>query len=197
MEFLCRIDWVAISAIATLCMAVVTFFALRQNKKQLNELTRQWRYEHSARLDFNIEVQRHMYCLKVQNAGKSVAEIKSIEINDEFLKIMPQRYRVHLEKALCWNTLRIASGVTKFYWLCLANFDNVADNEKKDYLSLISTPIKIKTIFADDSVQEFEFTIGDYLYLGEAFTIESDVAIALSKIETKLESLFKKHIKIP
>lgn len=44
-------DWfVALSAIATLFMAGVTYLSLRQNKEQLNELKRQWEEQNSPRI---------------------------------------------------------------------------------------------------------------------------------------------------
>ena len=193
---LCKIDWVAISAIVTFLMAIAAFWALYENRKQLNELKRQWQEEHKARLEFDIEIQRHMFCLKMQNIGKSVAEIKKIEINEEFLEKMPDNReylydREHLKTALRSNSLRIASGATKYYPLCMAYIENVPYSLRNEYPTLISTPIKITYTLADNSVHKYEFKINDYLYLGEALTIESDVAIALNKIE----SLFRKHIK--
>lgn len=44
-------DWfVALSAIATLFMAGVTYGSLRQNKEQLNELKRQWEEQNTPRI---------------------------------------------------------------------------------------------------------------------------------------------------
>ena len=200
MEFLCRIDWVAVSAIVTFLMAIAAFWALYENRKQLNELKRQWQEERKAQLDFSIEIQRFasrcfksqcsMFCLKMQNVGKTVAKIKKVDINKDFLEKMPQDYRVHIETAFS-NPLRIAPSVTKHYWLCLANIDDVSKSEKDKYLSFISTPFRITSTFDDGSVQEFEFTISNYLYLGEAVTIETDIVKASKRIEEQLKKLVK------
>ena len=53
-DFKLPIDWVAISAIATALMTIVTFFTLIQNRKQLNELKRQWHEANNAKLIFSI-----------------------------------------------------------------------------------------------------------------------------------------------
>lgn len=47
---LCTIDWVAIGSIATGLMAIVTLHSLRQNRKQLTELKRQWDEQNKLRL---------------------------------------------------------------------------------------------------------------------------------------------------
>lgn len=47
---LCTMDWVAIGAIATGLMAIVTLYSLIQNRKQLTELKRQWDEQNKLRL---------------------------------------------------------------------------------------------------------------------------------------------------
>jgi len=46
-----QIDWMAISAIATLIMALATFLALWQSRKQLAEMKRQWDEEQKPNID--------------------------------------------------------------------------------------------------------------------------------------------------
>ena len=183
------VDWVAISALATFFMAVATFVTLYQNKKQLKELKRQWQYEHSAQLDFCIEIQSFIFCLKMQNIGKSAAKIKQIHINNDFLEVMPQKNRVHLETGLCSNPLIIAPNMMKYYLLIIANIEEITLEEREKYLTLLSTPLRITATYFDGSTQYFEFIINDFLYLGEALKIENDVALALKKIESQLRQI--------
>lgn len=69
------IDWVAISAVATALMTLVTFFTLIQNRKQLNELKRQWHEANNAKLIFSIIItDNYLICLEVKNIGNSIAK---------------------------------------------------------------------------------------------------------------------------
>ena len=80
------LDWVAISAVATALMTLVTFFTLIQNRKQLNELKRQWHEANNAKLIFSIVIiHDFMICLDVKHIGNSVAENIMFSINDSFL----------------------------------------------------------------------------------------------------------------
>ncbi len=65
----CNIDWTAVSAIATLIMAIATFFTIRQNKKQLDEMKRQWSEERKPRIRLSIENYGIHCYLKVENLG--------------------------------------------------------------------------------------------------------------------------------
>ena len=196
MEFdLCKIDWVAISAIVTFLMAIAAFWALYENRKQLNELKRQWQEEHKARLNFSIEVQSHFFYLKMGNTGRSVVEIRKVEINEEFLEKMVRPLREHLEAALCSDSLKIAGGMTRYFGLCLRSGDNaLSEKDKNDHSLLLSTPLKIKATLVDYSVQEYEFTIQDYLYLANSVPFESDVAKALNEIGKIVQKI---HQKLP
>ncbi|MDR2908169.1 MAG: hypothetical protein LBU91_09315 [Bacteroidales bacterium] len=169
--------WVALSAGATVLMAIATFVTLRQNRKQLNELKKQWQEEHKANIQFSIEIVATIFFLKIENTGKSVAEIKRIQINSEFIDKMTTPYL----KNLYARPLRIMPGVSKIYFLCPAG-----DN---DLLELKSTPIKITTIFYNEIVQYDEFTINDYAYMGTSAKIENNVERALKGIEKQLNKI--------
>ena len=85
-DFKLPIDWVAISAIATALMTLVTFFTLIQNRKQLNELKRQWHEANNAKLIFSIIIiDNFLICLEVKNIGNSLAKDIKFTINDSFL----------------------------------------------------------------------------------------------------------------
>lgn len=79
----CNIDWAAVSAIATLVMAIATFFTIRQSRKQLDEMKRQWDEERKPRIRLSIE-NYGMHCyLKVENLGL-------VQANNVKLSIDPQ-----------------------------------------------------------------------------------------------------------
>ncbi len=65
------LDWVAISAIITLLMAIATFCSLWQNRKQLNELKRQWEEVHKP----------HVIAVLCRYSSKCYVVIKNISNN--------------------------------------------------------------------------------------------------------------------
>lgn len=102
MEWLCMIDWVAVSAVATLVMAFTTFITIRQNQKQLNEMKRQWKEEHRPILCFNVMVYDQAYFLQIANIGNKDADNICISFNDEFisnLKPKIQQYFIALNNS--------------------------------------------------------------------------------------------------
>lgn len=62
---LCEIDWTAISAIASFVMILVTWLTLRQNKKQVNELNRQWKEQNRPKLSYSVIPSQKWYCFKI------------------------------------------------------------------------------------------------------------------------------------
>lgn len=82
------IDWTAVSAIATLLMTIATFVTIVYNRKQINEIQRQWREENKARLIFSIISDNGLFLLKIENIGKEVAYDTRISINNSFLDKM-------------------------------------------------------------------------------------------------------------
>lgn len=71
---LCKIDWVAVSAIVSMLMVVVTTVSLIQNRNQLKQLKKQWLEEHRGRIILSIVVKDNAFLLKVENVGNSIAE---------------------------------------------------------------------------------------------------------------------------
>jgi len=84
-NFVLPLDWVSVSSIATMLMALATFFTLHQNRKQLNELKRQWKDMHDPKLIFSIISAEGMFHLKIKNIGQSVAFNIRFEICDSFI----------------------------------------------------------------------------------------------------------------
>jgi len=184
---LCTIDWVAVSAIATTFMVFATFLTLYQNKKQLNELKRQWQEEHNARLEFSIDMDENVFFLKVQNTGKSVANIKKIEINKEFIDEINFKEGI---LALCTRPLRIMPYNTNYYLL------SSKDRPETKLEKMKSTPIRITATYSNGLIQKEEFTINDYDYISPSIIIESNFEKTLKKIEEHLKKIKENEIKI-
>lgn len=110
---LCNIDWTAISAIATLVMAIATFFTLKQNAKQLKELKRQWQNDHKAIIEISLvhplyEIRHNInICLEVRNLGAETAENVIIGIPDDFLNGFPIMSVQRHAKEILGKTYRI------------------------------------------------------------------------------------------
>jgi len=84
MEFdLCKIDWIAISAIATAVMVFFTWRSLHQTKLQ-------WEKERRPHLVFSIEVIQQCYVLKISNTGKLPAFNIQMKFNESFINKLPE-----------------------------------------------------------------------------------------------------------
>ena len=88
---MCTIDWAAISAIVTALMMIATFYTVYQNKKQLNELKRQWEEENRPRIYPRIIIYNKAYYLEFFNSGKVDAFDVDISINQTFIKNLPEK----------------------------------------------------------------------------------------------------------
>lgn len=98
-----NIDWTAISAIATLLMAIATFITLRHSRKQLEEMKRQWSEEHKPIIEAKLvraPMNKHLgsTCIQLINYGKGNAENIRISFtesinNEHFKSLMEPRLR--------------------------------------------------------------------------------------------------------
>jgi len=80
---LCSIDWVAISALATAIMAVITGASLWQNRKQLDELKRQWKESTKPIVVLETKIENNTCYLKISNLGIFSVMIDSIAISEK------------------------------------------------------------------------------------------------------------------
>lgn len=82
------IDWVAIGAVATLLMVIVTWCTLRQNRKQLNELKRQWEEENRPSIEVYFlkesEISK-MARIEILNIGKRPATNITFHIDEKLV----------------------------------------------------------------------------------------------------------------
>lgn len=86
--YLYTIDWVAIGAIASFVMVIVTFVTLRQNKKQIDELKRQWDEQNRPDITFKIIQSDYFICLQILNVGNAKAYDIFFEFNKEFIDLL-------------------------------------------------------------------------------------------------------------
>lgn len=192
------LDWVAISAVATALMTLVTFLTLIQNRKQLNELKRQWHEANKAKLIFSIIfIDNFLLCLEVKNIGNSLAENIKFSINDSFLdKLIHPRLKetfVNLNKQsfflkpyekkqylLCHTR---SSGNTSHYKLYDTNIS--IEQSDKNYDELINEPIIIEGKYNNAEIINQEFKIKNFIT--HSIIDYDNITKGLNKIANALE----------
>lgn len=192
------IDWVAISAVATALMTLVTFLTLIQNRKQLNELKRQWHEANNAKLIFSIIfIDNFLICLEVKNIGNSLAENIKFSINDSFLdKLIHPRLKetfVNLNK----HSFFLKPNEKKQYLLChtrsgentshykLYDTDISIEQSDNNYDELINEPIIIKGKYNNTEIINQEFKIKNFLT--DSIVDYDNITKGLNKIANALE----------
>lgn len=196
-DFKLPIDWVAISAIATALMTLVTFFTLIQNRKQLNELKRQWHEANNAKLIFSIIIiDNFLICLEVKNIGNSIAKDIKFSINDSFLqKLIHSRLKetfVDLNK----HSFYLKPNEKKQYILCHTRSSETSHYElydtnisieesNKNYDELINEPIFIEGKYNNTEIINEEFKIKNFMT--ESIIDEDNITKGLNKIANVLE----------
>ncbi len=99
MEWIYKIEiWIGIiSALATSIMAIATFITIRQNKKQLKEMKRQWEEEHRPKIELYMTeggVNANKREIKLVNIGTTPARDVFLYIDNSWIKKIPLSDRV-------------------------------------------------------------------------------------------------------
>jgi len=106
---LCKIDWVAISAIASFAMVLITWFSLRQ-------MRRQWEEERRPNLNFSVELnQNTWYVLKISNTGKRDAYNINLRFNQVFIDNLINEQTKNIYRSLQDKPFTIETGSCKYY----------------------------------------------------------------------------------
>lgn len=79
---LCYIDWNSIAAIVSLIMVVLTGISLIHNRKQLQEIKRQWKEQNSPKLSCSLEKRSDSLILEIKNSSQVVAHGVSIRVEN-------------------------------------------------------------------------------------------------------------------
>ncbi len=82
---LCKIDWTAIAAVASLIMVIATFLTLLQNRRQVRELKRQWSEQNKPIIIYDIQEFGSWFFLVIKNIGNSPAYDFQIKLSGDFL----------------------------------------------------------------------------------------------------------------
>lgn len=76
------IDWSGVSAIVSFLMVVLTTISLIHNRKQLNELKRQWNEQNTPILSCSLEKSRDRLIIDVHNSSRVPAHKVKIQIDN-------------------------------------------------------------------------------------------------------------------
>ena len=114
--------WVTyIGAVASFAMVFITWWTLIQNKKQLNELKRQWEEQNRARISFSIISSQLWYDLKITNIGKENAFNINVKFNDNFINNISDNTFQNYFKELQNNPFSLEAGCSKYLTICRGN----------------------------------------------------------------------------
>ena len=177
-----NIDWTAISSIATLIMVVATFVSLRQNKRQLKEMKRQWYEEQRPRLNISVIISQRTYFLRIYNTGHSNAYNIKLSINDDFVSNIKDTYR-DVYKSLQSSPFFIEGGISKY--LLIGFCDEVCENWKNKTIDLnvkgqYCNQYQIdETLHMDEFINKMHFIVNDELtttigYIKKGLVVQND-----------------------
>ena len=130
--------WTALTAVGTIAMAVATFCSLRQNdkllvenKKQLEEMKRQWNEENKPKLEIKLVNSPNVFeldstSIQIYNYGKSLADNIKIIFDKSFIDSVPvESLRKHIDD-LQVKTYSVLPGNTIIIPFC--NFSDNINN---------------------------------------------------------------------
>lgn len=106
-----------LGAAASFIMIVYTSMSLRQNRKQLDEIKRQWNEERRARLVFSLAHKNDLIVLKVSNVGKEPAYNIKLRFSDEFIESLFVKYIRELYTSFTDKSFTIGASESKFFYL--------------------------------------------------------------------------------
>lgn len=170
---LCTIDWIAIGSIATGLMAIVTLYSLRQNRKQLNELKRQWNEQNKLRLFPSIVKKKGKSYLVLSNYSQVFANnIKlSVRKNSETTLDWFDKFQENLDRSI----LQLEPFSSKYM---MFNYTNWTDTIYDGHF--------VVSIMIDDKLYN-TFT----LYLSEFNVVEDSIASG-SDVESIVKDISRK-----
>ena len=176
--------WTALTAVGTIAMAIVTFCSLRQNdrlleenKKQLDEMKRQWEEDNKPQLDITLIESPGLYDLnstsiQIYNYGKSLANNVIVSFEEEFLKSIPVKSLQDYLYNLKTLKFRILPGRSIIIHFCNFKDNNkepgfvlcdkkISMDEKYELVNFLKTPFKLFVTY-DCINQETEEIILSY-----------------------------------
>lgn len=172
---LCTIDWIAIGSIATGLMAIVTLYSLRQNRKQLTELKRQWDEQNRLRLFPSIVKKNGKSYLVLSNYSQVFASnIKLSVTKDSETKLdWFDRFQENLNRSI----LQLEPYSSKYM---MFNYTNWAETTYDGHF--------VVSIMIDDKLYNtFTLNLSEFNVVEDLRTSDSDVESIVKDISRKLD----------
>ena len=198
-----QIDWIAVSAIATLIMAFATFLTLWHSRKQLEEMKRQWSEEHQPVIDAKyVKSPLKNYGIQLINNGKGEADNIKISFDLSTIENVPmcvtervgfiesQSYNLLPNRQIIISLIDIKNGDN-----CdIVNGDDISGSEMIKVVKFLRKSFTIKVHYGKD----YRFT-EDYTLDGKSFStpISTTIQEELNQIQNELSQtreLIIKHI---
>lgn len=113
-------DWLSFwviyfSALMSFAMVIITWYTLKQNKEQLDEIKRERKESQRARLVFDIIISQKAYFLRIRNIGKENAFNVSICVNEDFIQNLEDNDRVFFE--VIKQTFYVPTDIPKYFFI--------------------------------------------------------------------------------
>lgn len=106
-----------LSAAATFIMVIFTWLTLKQNGQQLEELKRQWKEDHRARLFFSIVSRQGIFMLKIANVGQETAYSIRLTFSDQFIEALLANSTKEIYRKLNGKSFIIEPNTNKYFYL--------------------------------------------------------------------------------
>lgn len=113
----------AISALATLGMAFIAFFTLRQNRKQLEAMKEQWLEDRKPIIEASLisppySFREYSLAIELANIGKTVAEDITIIFDEDFIKSYCNKSIEQHIRQICSQKYHLAPNERTFLTIC-------------------------------------------------------------------------------
>lgn len=204
--------WTALSAVATAVMVVLTYFSIRNSKKQLTEMKAQWERENRPYLEIlpvipPFHKKEGSLALQIKNIGNRTATNIKLSIDQGFIDGIKNEIIKDQIKKICSHTYRVLPRDSKVITLCalriLPNGTETLFGEEiskskideiKEYLSSFSCNVHCEYDghSFDQTITSRELTYEKFNYLAFLEDIEWD----LSGIKSQLENINMELINI-
>ena len=201
-----------VASISSLVMAIITFFALIQNNKSLNQLKKQWDEEHRPIIEFSIVFKEGFTLLKVCNSGNKSAKQVKFSFNT-FLKghLIYQgfsKFYRDLEK----RNISIEAKCSKYFFIApIKGKEMYIDHEKKIcikkdkiaqwYEKHLNDTIHISCTYNgkykySDNLKLSDYMCGDVVIIDDEISAIHSIKTSINEQNKILQEITNKHNKI-
>lgn len=177
-------DWITfwasyISSIASFAMVLITFETLEQNKKQFDEMKKQWDEERLPNLILSVGISQHALFLKVCNIGLYPAYNVKLSINDEFYNSLPSD-----AAKKCFDSFiepfYVDGKSTKYVYIG-------AGDEIESHFAGKNIILSVKGVYCKNMEVSFSCNMSEII--GKKFArVTDDLTIAVENIERSISS---------